>query len=103
MDNTSRSIADKLDLGAGMRVPTKEELAKVQTFISAKGITPNLFIDIYKNRRSKYKSVRLWLHADLSCMRYTGLFVTDWKHNLVEINETHIPLGMDEKYGEISI
>lgn len=99
----SRSIADKLDFGAGLRVPTKDELAKVQTLINVTGIMPNMFLDVYKNRRSRFKSVRIWMQADLGRMRYKTLFITDWKYNLVECNGTHIDLGMEERYGRLEL
>lgn len=99
----SRSIADKLDFGAGLRVPTKEELAKIQPIIASTSMMPNMFLDVYKNRRSRFKSVRVWMQADLGRMRYKVLYVTDWKHNLVECNSTHMDLGMEEKYGRLDL
>ena len=97
----SRALADKLDTGAGLRVPTKDELAKVKTLVNAKGITPNLFIDFYKNRGNKYKSIRVWMYADLGVMRYKTLFVTDWSFNLLEISPTKIDLGLEEELGSL--
>lgn len=99
----SRSIADKLDFGAGLRVPTKEELSKIQPIIASTSMMPNMFLDVYKNRRSRFKSVRVWMQADLGRMRYKVLYVTDWKHNLVECNSTYMDLGMEEKYGRLDL
>ena len=73
----SRAIADKIDFGCGIQRPTKEDLKKVSNIIKAKGIEPNAYLDIYKNRRSQYRRCRLWVNLDLGCCRVDDLFLTD--------------------------
>lgn len=72
----SRAVADKLDVGIGMRIPTQEQLKEVANLIEQYGISPNRCFDIYKNRGSKHAHITLWLDYDLSIMDYRVLFIT---------------------------
>lgn len=82
----SRAVADKLDMGAVLRPATSEFLKTIKPILQNTSYRPNMFIDIYKNRRSKYKRVRLWVDADLGTARITDLFLTDEAGNELPID-----------------
>lgn len=73
----SRAIGDKLDMGCVIRMVNEEKLKTIKDIIQQTGMKPNMYIDIYKNRRSKYKRVRLWVDVDLGTARISDLFLTD--------------------------
>lgn len=51
---------------------------------------PNMVHHIYKNRRGKFKSVKLWCSADLSTCRVKPLFLTDDNYNVIQIEDIEI-------------
>lgn len=70
---------------------TKNDLECLQTILTSSPIpTPNLVHSIYKNRRGKYKSVKLWCSADLGTCRVNPLFLTDNSFNLIPIEDVKI-------------
>lgn len=60
-----------------MRFASPERLKLIQPLLKAGLPRPNMFLDIYKNRRSQYKRVKLWMHVDLGTCRFTDLFLTN--------------------------
>lgn len=54
-----------------------EKLKTVREVLKDGRIRPNMYYDIYKNRKGRYRRVRLWVEADLGCARFTDLFLTD--------------------------
>ena len=82
----SRAVADKLDMGAVLRPATSEFLKTIKPILQNTSYRPNMFIDIYKNRRSKYKRVRLWVDVDLGTARIHDLFLTDDAGNELPID-----------------
>jgi hypothetical protein len=81
--NTSRAIPDKADLAAVLRAATPDKLKTIQHLLKAGLPKPNMYIDIYKNRRSQFKRARLWIYADLGTCRFEDLFLTDeWGQQL---------------------
>jgi len=52
---------------------------------------------VYKNRRSKYKGVKLWSIADLGTCRITDLFVTNSKYELIPMKSTVITIENEQK------
>lgn len=73
----SRAIPDKADFGCVLRYATPEKLKTIQALLKTGLPRPNMFIDIYKNRRSQHKRVRLWLQVDLGICRFDDLFLTN--------------------------
>ena len=83
----ARSIIEKADFASAMKIPTKDQLKLVEGVIKKYGnVRPNLYIDIFKNRRGKHKRVRLWSEVDLGCCRITDLFLTDEHNEPIEVN-----------------
>jgi replicative DNA helicase len=93
----SKAIADKIDLGMITLPVTKNDLDCLGTILSS-GVfpTPNLVHSVYKNRRGKYKSVKLWCSADLGICRVTPMFLTDNNYNLIPIEDIDIIVEKEE-------
>jgi replicative DNA helicase len=94
----SKAIADKIDLGMITLPVTKNNLECLQSIIST-GVfpTPNLVHHIYKNRRGKFKSVKLWCSGDLGTCRVTPLFLTDNNYNMIQIEDMEIIVEKKEE------
>lgn len=88
----SKSIADKVDVGAIMLEPTKDDLVKIEPIVasSPRFKVPNMKISIYKNRRGSYKGVYLWCDADLGTCRIQPMFCTNYRHELKPIEDIKI-------------
>lgn len=81
----AKSIADKVDVGCITMRTTFEELNTLDALIRRnENIKPNQVTDIYKLRRGRYNSVRIWSYMDLGTCRKKDLFITDGNYN--EIN-----------------
>lgn len=59
-----------------MSRPAPEELKLVEGVKSRFNFTPNLIIDIFKNRRGRWTNLRVWSLNDLGTLRRQDLFVT---------------------------
>ena len=73
----AKSIADKADVGCIISLINQEDreiLDKMQ--LNFKYI-PNQVTDIYKNRRGRYNSVRIWSYFDAGTCRRIDLFITN--------------------------
>ena len=92
----SKAIADKIDVGMITLPVTKDDLECLQTIIQNGAPVPNLVHHIYKNRRGKYKSVKLWCVGDLGICRVDPVFLTDNSYNLIPIEDIKI-IVEDEK------
>lgn len=93
----SKAIADKIDLGMITLPVTKNDKECLQTILSSGAFPePNMVHHIYKNRRGKYKSVKLWCSADLGTCRVTPLFLTDNNYNLIPIEDIEIIVEKEE-------
>ena len=72
----SRAIVDLVDFACIMSRPSVEELNSVSGFNNCFGYSPNLVIDIFKNRRGRWNMVRIWSYFDAGTCRRQDLFVT---------------------------
>lgn len=88
----AKSIADRIDLGMLLLNVTNEDLVKIDPIIKSNPNfqPPNIKLSVYKNRRGSYKGVYLWCAADLGICRITPQFCTDWRHQLVPIEDIKI-------------
>lgn len=80
----SRSIANLVDFACVMSRPTAEELNLVEGFQSRYNFTPNLIIDVFKNRRGRWTICRIWCANDLGTCRRYDLFVTTYDNKPIE-------------------
>lgn len=85
----SKAIADKIDIGLiGVRIPDKEK-ERIQVIIDELHIkTPNIVVDIYKNRRGELNCVKVFRYFDYSTCHCEDLFVTDTSYVGIDIKET---------------
>lgn len=104
----SRSIADKIDFGSIVRPATPEFLKTIKTILDNSSFTPNMFFDIYKNRRSRYKYVRLWSNVDLGIARMSDCFLTTVAGELIPIDllfgvDANLTMTVDEILEKLDI
>jgi replicative DNA helicase len=87
----SKAMADKLHRGVVALKPTNKDIESLEPILR-EGFypEPNLVYHIYKNRETKYKDVKLWIHVDMDTMRMTELFVTDNDYRLIDIHPTEL-------------
>jgi replicative DNA helicase len=87
----AKAIADKIDLGIITLPTTEADKEAIQAIIAAACMPmPNLVHHIYKNRRGKFKSVKLWCQADFSTCRVEALFMTDDNYKIIEVEDLDI-------------
>ena len=72
----ARAIIDKADFACAIQPVTKEALKMLAPVLKNGAIRPNMYMDIFKNRRGKHRRVRLWMEVDLGCCRTTDLYLT---------------------------
>lgn len=82
----SRAVADKADFGSFLRPATPEHLKIIQPLLKNGMPRPNMFVDIYKNRRSKHKRVKLWMNVDLGTCRFEDLYLTSEYGELLTVD-----------------
>lgn len=74
----AKSIADKVDVGCIISPVAREDLLMLDGIIKARGgKQPTMVTDVYKVRRGRYKSARVWSEVDLGTARINDLFITD--------------------------
>ena len=83
---SSRAVADKADFGSFLRPATPEHLKIIQPLLKNGMPRPNMFVDIYKNRRSKHKRVKLWMNVDLGTCRFEDLYLTSEYGELLTVD-----------------
>lgn len=88
----AKSLADKIHKAMIALPPSKKDLEALEPLFKDRfgGKQPNIVYHIYKNRMTKYKSCKLWLHIDYDTMRVEELFLTDNDYNPIPINPTVI-------------
>lgn len=80
----SRAIVNLVDFACIMAKPTKQDLTAFGEFSSNFNCTPNLVIDIFKNRRGRWNNVRIWSINDLGCCRREDLCLTTSNLKIIE-------------------
>lgn len=88
----AKSIADRADLGMIILSVTDDDLIKLDPILKSSNNfqVPNMKISVYKNRRGSYKGIYLWATADLGTCRIHPQFVTNWRTELVPIEDIKI-------------
>lgn len=64
---------------------------------------PNQILDVYKNRRGKWRSIRIWRYTDLGTCRSYDCFVTDTGNNPIDIKATQIAVQQLVKEGSFPV
>lgn len=87
----AKSIADKIDFGCIMLPVSQEDREALKDVVSQMGVEmPEIKISVYKNRRGRYKDILLWCKARRGICRIEPMFVTDYRMELMEIEDTKI-------------
>lgn len=88
----AKSIADRADLGMILLTPTNDDLVKIEGIVAGNPHfrMPNIKLSVYKNRRGAYKGIYLWCAADLGTCRIEPQFCTDWRHQLLPIEDIKV-------------
>ena len=94
----SKAVSDKIDVGYITMPITIEEASKLEPVCQKLCMPlPTHVSDIYKNRRGKYTSVRVWHSFDLGTCRMQDLFVTDQLFQPINIQIVKYLFGEEEK------
>lgn len=86
----SKALADKID-GGYILLPMREKDSKIVSAIMSAGtvntfgLEPNMSLNVYKSRGSRYKMIRVWGYFDMGTLRFTDLFCSNYKGELINI------------------
>ena len=95
----AKSIADKIDYGAILLNVTDDDLVKLENILATgQFTTPTIKMSVYKNRRGRYKGVFLWCKADLGTCRVKPMFCTDYRYELVSIDDIRIRIEEESAF-----
>ncbi len=86
----SKAIADKGDVGAIVLPITAQDEQVLAPLLEEYENKPNMVIHIYKNRRGKWKNIKVFVYFDYGTCRMYDCFVTDRNNNLIAIDDTII-------------
>lgn len=101
----AKSIADKVDFAMITSSILKEQEKGLARSLAAQLGTrePNQILDIYKNRRGKWRSIRIWRYTDLGTCRSCDCFATDTGNNPIDIKTTKITVQQLVKEGSFPV
>lgn len=123
MDETSiagaKSMVNKVDNGSIMLELSPKDEKILETILNThgdgsgkiNGMLPNITINIFKSRGTKWKLIRLWLHFDKGMLKIDDLFVTDYKGKIItelkpadllfddmeEVDFSELPISIQEQ------
>ena len=87
----AKAIADKIDYGSILLGVKDEDIAALETILSANTFEkPNLKLSVYKNRRGRYKGVILWCKGDLGTCRVKPMFCTTYDYEILTMEDIKI-------------
>lgn len=86
----AKAIAQKVDFGALMLPVTTKDEDVINAVMSGAngnqgqfGMYPTHSINVYKSRGGRWKRIRIWINFNLSNLKCTDLFVTDYAGTLI--------------------
>lgn len=91
----ARALADKVDVGCCISRVIDEEYNSMSAVLRQAGLDgtisnqslkrkPNLIFDIYKNRRGKFRGIRIWSYVDLGTGEREDLYMTNQDNTPIE-------------------
>ena len=87
----AKAIADKIDYGSILLPVSQRDLDSLENLLKQNIFEkPALKLSVYKNRRGQYKGIYLWCKADLGTCRVEPMFATDWRYQLIEMDDFEI-------------
>lgn len=100
---SAKSLADKNDLGC-ILLPIREADKPIIEAYLSKGFEtqPNMVLHVFKNRRGKYKDVRLYGRFDHSTCRWEDCFLTDKDGIIINIDNTEVKIEEETNISAIS-
>lgn len=94
----AKAIADKVDFGAILMPVTDSDSKFLNEILkSHPEWVPNRVYHVYKNRRGKHSSVKIWCDTDLGTGRMRTLFVTNNSYEMLKVNPARIEVIRDEE------
>ena len=109
----AKSIADKVDFAMITTTIVKAQEKEIARALATQLGTPEptQILDVYKNRRGKWRNIRIWRYTDLGTCRSQDCFVTDTSNNPIDMKSIKLKVNqlvsegafpvVDEKTGEI--
>lgn len=93
----AKSMVNKVDIGSIMSPLNKSDEVILNTIKNShpNAITkePNITINIFKSRGTKWKMIRIWVHFDHGRLKIHDQFVTDYKGSIItEIEPVEVML-----------
>lgn len=90
----SSAIIEKADFGAILMKPSEKDKESLPMLMSATGLSsgnePNVILSIFKNRRGKHSSGKLWMKMDLGTCTFETKFYTDHDYNVIPIEAFNV-------------
>ena len=87
----AKAIADKIDYGSILLGVKEEDIAALETILSANTFEkPNLKLSVYKNRRGRNKGVILGCKGDLGTCRVKPMFCTTYDYEILTMEDIKI-------------
>lgn len=87
----AKAIADKIDYGAMMLEITDKDREALQDICRRGNFEmPDVKMSVYKNRAGRWKGILVWCKANRGICRIDPLFVTQYDHKLVEMDDFKI-------------
>lgn len=97
----AKSIADRLDFGCIALDVTDADIEKLGNIIQHTGVTPNIKMSVYKNRRGAHNRIFLWMVADKGTCRYETVYATDFFYRPYELGDTSVEVEDDTDYSDL--
>lgn len=100
----SKALADKIDAGY-IILEIREKDQKIVDAIYASGVsipfgmTPNISLNVYKNRGGRFKRVRVFGYFDKGTLRFHDLFCTDYDGVLIPDMQKKVIVMSDPNEG----
>ena len=94
----AKSIADKIDVGMIMLEVDEEDEESLAEIIKSGFEMPTIKISVYKNRRGPYKNILMWCKEDRGTCRIIPMFVTNYKYELVKVDDLKIQIKEESAF-----
>ena len=93
----------RADIGITCFRPTEKELKNVEELSQKCDYTPNMVINLYKNRGGRDTMIKIWQYVDLGNMRTIDLFATDWNYKGKKLPKANLKYFEPTEVDEIGV
>lgn len=94
----AKSIADKIDVGMIMLEVDEEDEESLSEIVKNGFEMPTIKISVYKNRRGPYKNILMWCKEDRGTCRIIPMFVTNYKYELIRVDDLKIQIKEESAF-----